>query len=198
MGERPSATEPSSPTAANANVGASALAQASSTALAACPGASRWPSRPTSGRLPAAASPPTTPEAASPTTSSMMMVRLASAFAAKIRRGDRTATSRCRHVPSRSSVAKTSPATREVSSGSIQLQENDRTTNDPAQPGLTHPAAEDRVGRQRALLTDDGHDQRRAEPAGEERQADRPLRQQLDQLEAVAAPSRCRPCVGPR
>ena len=63
-----------------------------------------------------------------------MIVRLASAFAAKIRRGDRTATSRCRQVPSRSSVANTSPATSEVSSGSIQLPENARTTNGPAQP----------------------------------------------------------------
>ena len=63
-----------------------------------------------------------------------MTVRLASALAAKIRRGERTATSRCRHVPSRSSVAKTSPATSDVSSGSTQLQENVRTTSDPAQP----------------------------------------------------------------
>jgi hypothetical protein len=44
------------------------------------------------------------------------------------------ATSRCRQVPSRSSLAKTSPATRDVSSGSTQLQDNDRTTNGPAQP----------------------------------------------------------------
>src|SRR3954447_25914754 len=88
MGERPSATEPSSPTAANASVGASTLAQARSTVAAACPGASRWPSRPTSGRLPTAAGPPTTPEAASPATSSMITVRLPSAFAAKIPPGD--------------------------------------------------------------------------------------------------------------
>ena len=33
---------------------------------------------------------------------------------------------------------------------------------------------------------------------GEERQADRPLGQQFDQFEAVAAPSRCGPCAGPR
>ena len=63
-----------------------------------------------------------------------MTVRLASALAAKIRRGDRTATSRCRHVPSRSSVAKTSPATTDVSSGSSQLQANAKTTSGPAQP----------------------------------------------------------------
>ncbi len=42
-------------------------------------------------------------DAASPATSSRMTVRLASAFAAKIRRGERTATSRWRQVPSRSS-----------------------------------------------------------------------------------------------
>ena len=63
-----------------------------------------------------------------------MTVRLASAFAAKIRRGDRTATSRWRHVPSRSSMAKTSPATSDVRSGRSQLQENARTTSGPAQP----------------------------------------------------------------
>jgi hypothetical protein len=74
------------------------------------------------------------PEAASPAASSTMTVRLASAFAAKIRRGERTATSRCRHVPSRSSEANTSPATSDVSSGSTQLQQNTRTTSDAAQP----------------------------------------------------------------
>jgi hypothetical protein len=74
------------------------------------------------------------PEAANPAASRMITVRLASAFAAKIRRGDRTATSRCRHVPSRSSLANTSPATSDVSSGSTQLQQNVRTTSDPAHP----------------------------------------------------------------
>ena len=63
-----------------------------------------------------------------------MMVRLASALAAKIRRGARTATSRCRHVPSRSSWAKMSPATSDVSTGSTQVPENVKTTSDPAQP----------------------------------------------------------------
>ena len=37
-------------------------------------------------------------------------------------------------MPSRSSAAKTSPATSDVSSGSTQLQENVRTTSAPAQP----------------------------------------------------------------
>lgn len=63
-----------------------------------------------------------------------MTVRLASAFAAKIRRGERTATSRWRQVPSRSSEANTSPATTEVSSGSAQVPENPRTTSEPAHP----------------------------------------------------------------
>ena len=63
-----------------------------------------------------------------------MTVRLASALATKIRRGERTATSRCRQVPSRSSAAKTSPATSDVSSGSTQLQRSESTTSDPAQP----------------------------------------------------------------
>jgi hypothetical protein len=74
------------------------------------------------------------PEAARPAASSRMTVRLASALAAKIRRGERTATSRCRHVPSRSSAANTSPATSDVSSGNTQLQENDRITSGPAHP----------------------------------------------------------------
>lgn len=63
-----------------------------------------------------------------------MTVRLASAFAAKIRRCDLTATSRWRQVPSRSSAAKTSPATSEVSSGSAQLPANPSTTSGPAHP----------------------------------------------------------------
>jgi hypothetical protein len=37
-------------------------------------------------------------------------------------------------VPSRSSLAKTSPATTDVSSGRSQLQANARTTTGPAQP----------------------------------------------------------------
>ena len=37
-------------------------------------------------------------------------------------------------MPSRSSVANTSPATSDVSSGSTQLHENVSTTSDPAQP----------------------------------------------------------------
>ena len=57
-------------------------------------------------------------EQASPATNSSSTVRLASTLAAKIRLGDRTATSRWRQVPSRSSEANTSPATTEVSSGS--------------------------------------------------------------------------------
>jgi hypothetical protein len=63
-----------------------------------------------------------------------MTDRLASALAAKIRRGDRIATSRCRHVPSRSSMANTSPATTEVSSGSTYVPAKVSTTSEPAQP----------------------------------------------------------------
>ena len=37
-------------------------------------------------------------------------------------------------MPSRSSLANTSPATSDVSSGSTQLQQNVRTTSDPAHP----------------------------------------------------------------
>ena len=73
-------------------------------------------------------------ETASPATSTTITVRLASALAAKIRRGERTATSRCRQVPSRSSAANTSPATSEVSSGSAQVPAKPSTTSDPAQP----------------------------------------------------------------
>ena len=63
-----------------------------------------------------------------------MTVRLASAFAAKIRRGERTATSRWRQVPSRSSEANTSPATTEVSSGSAQVPAKPSITSGPAHP----------------------------------------------------------------
>lgn len=57
-------------------------------------------------------------------------------LATKIRLGERTETRRWRQVPSRSSVAKTSPATRAVSSGSAQLREKSSTTSAPAQPVL--------------------------------------------------------------
>ena len=77
-----------------------------------------------------------------------MTVRLARAFATKIRRGDLTATRRCRQVPSRSSAAKTSPATSEVSSGSTQLHAKASTTSEPGPAGGVHPAAEDRVRRE--------------------------------------------------
>jgi hypothetical protein len=63
-----------------------------------------------------------------------MTERLASALAAKIRRGERMATSRWRHVPSRSSTANTSPATTEVSNGSTYVPAKPSTTSDPAQP----------------------------------------------------------------
>lgn len=63
-----------------------------------------------------------------------MTVSPANAFAAKIRRGERTATSRCRQVPSRSSEANTSPATTEVSSGSAQVPEKPSITSGPAHP----------------------------------------------------------------
>ena len=74
------------------------------------------------------------PETASPGTHSARTVRLASALARKIRRGERTATSRWRQVPRRSSEENTSPATTEVSSGKNQLPANDSTTSAPAQP----------------------------------------------------------------
>ncbi len=73
-------------------------------------------------------------DVARPATSSRITVRLASAFDTKIRRGERTATSRCRQVPSRSSTANTSPATSDVSSGSAHEHEKASTTSDPAQP----------------------------------------------------------------
>ncbi len=60
-------------------------------------------------------------ETASPGKPITMTVRLASALAAKIRRGERTATSRWRQVPSRSSEENTSPAMIEVTSGSTQF-----------------------------------------------------------------------------
>lgn len=63
-----------------------------------------------------------------------MTVRLASAFAAKIRLGERTATSKWRQVPSRSSEANTSPATTEVSSGSAQVPAKPSITSVPAHP----------------------------------------------------------------
>ncbi len=80
------------------------------------------------------ASPPSVLEQTSPSTSTMITVRLASAFDTKIRRGDRTATRRCRQVPSRSSDANTSPAISEVSSGSAHEPENPRITSGPAHP----------------------------------------------------------------
>ncbi len=64
--------------------------------------------------------------------------------------------------------------------------------------GLTHPAAEDGVGRKRALPADDCHQQRRAKPARQQREADRPPGKELDQLELVAAANGCRPRVGVR
>ena len=76
---------------------------------------------PVSGRMPEAAIPPTVAETARPGKPITMTVRLASALAAKIRRGERTATSRWRQVPSRSSEENTSPAMIEVTSGSSQL-----------------------------------------------------------------------------
>ena len=74
------------------------------------------------------------PETASPDTSTRRTLRLAIAFAMKIRRGERTATSRWRQVPSRSSDENTSPATSEVISGSTQLPAKPSTTSAPAQP----------------------------------------------------------------
>ena len=121
-----------------------------------------------------------------------MTVRLASAFAAKIRRGERTATSRWRQVPSRSSAANTSPATTEVSSGSAQRAGEAEHHQRPGPAGGVHPAAEQRVGGQRALLAHRGDEDRRRDPAGEDQQAYPPLREQLDQLEAVAAGHRDR------
>ncbi len=59
---------------------------------------------------------------------------LASALATKMRRGERTAMTRWRHVPRRSSAAKTSPATRAVSSGSAQVQAKLSTTREAAHP----------------------------------------------------------------
>jgi len=61
-------------------------------------------------------------------------VRLASALARKIRRGERTATSRWLQVPSRSSAENTSPAMTGVSNGKNQLPAKDSTTSAPAQP----------------------------------------------------------------
>ena len=95
MGERPSATEPSSPTAANASVGASTLAQASAPRLLPAPARAdgrRGP--PAAGcrlrrvrrRCPRRPGPPQQQDDG----------EARQRFAAKIRRGDRTATSRCR------------------------------------------------------------------------------------------------------
>ena len=74
------------------------------------------------------------PETASPGRHIIRTVRLASALPMKISRGERTATSRWRQVPSRSSAENTSPATTEVSSGKNQLPAKDSTTSAPAQP----------------------------------------------------------------
>ena len=63
-----------------------------------------------------------------------MTVRLANVFAAKIRSYDRTATSRWRQVPSRSSTANTSPAISDASNGNTYRPEKPSSTSGPAQP----------------------------------------------------------------
>jgi hypothetical protein len=93
IGDRPKMTDASNPIAAKARIGASTQSQASRSFPAASAGDSRWPSRPVSGRLPTT-SPPARPETASPGTHIRRTVRLASDLAMKIRRGERTATSR--------------------------------------------------------------------------------------------------------
>ena len=63
----------------------------------------------------------------------------------------------------------------------------------PRPAGRVHPAAEDRVGGQRALQAHRGHEDRGGDPAGEQQYADPPLGEQLDQLEPVATQHRRRP-----
>src|ERR1700730_15378964 len=127
------------------------------------------------------------PETASPGTPSARTVRLASALAAKIRRGERTATSRWRQVPRRSSLANTSPATTEVSSGKNQLPANDSTTSAPAQP-VACISRPNRVsaGRVPCPLTTATVFARPHQTRAEGFRAP-PLGQLLDQLEAVRA-----------
>ena len=89
-------------------------------------------------------------------------------------------------MPSRSSAAKTSPATSAVSSGSAQLHEKSRTTSAPAQPVafIQRPktvSAGSELCRLTTATKTAGSD-----PAGEQQHADPPLGEQLDQLEPVA------------
>jgi hypothetical protein len=89
---------------------------------------------PISGWLPTAASPDTVLDTARPVTINNTTERLATALATKIRRGERTATSRWRQVPRRSSDAKTSPGTAHATSGSAQPPAKPSMTSDPAHP----------------------------------------------------------------
>jgi len=73
-------------------------------------------------------------ETARPTTITRTTADAATALAAKIRPGERTATSRWRQVPSRSSAANASPATRAASRGSSQVLAKPSTTSEPAHP----------------------------------------------------------------
>ena len=133
-GERPSATDPSRPTAENASMGGTMLSQASRTVRVSSPERMMCPSRPGSGWLPIEIRPPAIDDTTRAERSAMVTVSAASAFDRKIRRGERTATRRWRQVPIRSSTAKTSPATRQVSKGRTSVPTKTRITSEPAHP----------------------------------------------------------------
>ena len=96
-------------------------------------------------------------------------------------------------MPSRSSAAKTSPATSEVSSGSPQLHAKASTTSDPAQPVvcIQRPKTVS-VGSDDCELTT-ATKTAGCEQAGQQHEPDAPLGEQLGQLEAssraAAAPA---------
>ena len=125
-------------------------------------------------------------ETARPTSMARITAVLASAFATKMRRGERTAMTRWRHVPRRSSAAKTSPATRAVSSGSAQVHAKLSTTREAAHPVVNiHRPKTVSLGSELCPLA------AAMKPAGASQQATRTTRtrhwrEQLEQLEAHA------------
>ena len=186
IGERPKMTDASSPIAAKARIGASAQSHASSSFPAASAGASWWPSRPVSGRLPTT-SPPTMPETASPGT------HISEDGEARQCLGDEDPPRRAhRHQ-------QVAPGAEAVLGGEhVTGDDRGEQREEPAarerqhhqRPGPArgvHLAAEEGVRRKRALPADHDDRDRRPDPAREDQQAYPPLGQQLDQLEAVGA-----------
>src|ERR1700748_2815620 len=97
------------------------------------------------------------PETASPGTHNARTVRLASALAAKIRRGERTATSRWRQGPRRASLENTSAAAPGDDRGEQREEPAARERQHYQRAGPAcgvHLAAEEGVRRKRALPAD--------------------------------------------